>query len=190
MTAEGVERDLAISSLSRLAVLSGVTSRLGTARPAGSAAPRVFVMGFPGAGNLGTVDDLTGARAYDAMAVHMNTVAVNEALVLDGARRVKGVQFFGLNPGLIKTKIRANMLGDGSVLHRVVEFFIGVFMPSPEDYARRIVPLLFAKELEGRSGAMFGAKGTAILPTEGMTEAQVAQLIGASQKLVDDVVRA
>jgi NAD(P)-dependent dehydrogenase (short-subunit alcohol dehydrogenase family) len=189
VTAEGVERDMAISYLSRLVMLQGVTPRLGKGRPEGSATPRVFVMGFPGAGNLGTVDDLTGERSYDAMTVHMNTVAGNEALVLDGAQRSKGLHFFGLNPGLIKTKIRANMLGDGSLLHTVVEFFIGVFMPSADDYARRIVPLLFAKELEGRSGVMFGAKATPILPTEGMTETHVATLITASQKLVEAVVR-
>lgn len=190
VTAEGLERDMAISYLSRLVVLQGVTPRLGTGRPAGSAPPRVFVMGFPGTGNLGTLDDLTGARAYDAMAVHTNTVAGNEALVLDGARRTKGVHFFGLNPGLIKTKIRANMLGDGSLMHTVVEFFIGLFMPSADDYARRIVPVLFAKELDVRSGVMFGAKGTPILPTEGMTEAHVTRLIDASQRLLDDVLRA
>lgn len=189
VTAEGLERDMAISYLSRLVVLRGITPRLGTARPVGSTPPRVFVMGFPGAGNLGTLDDLTGERSYDAMAVHMNTVAGNEALVLDGARRTKAVHFFGLNPGLIKTNIRANMLGDGSVLHTVVEFFIGLFMPSADDYARRIVPLLFAKELDARSGVMFGAKATPILPTEGMTEAHVAQLINASEMLVDAVVK-
>lgn len=87
VTSEGLERDMAISDLSRLAVLRGVTSRLGTARPAGTGAARIFVMGFPGAGNLGNLDDLMGERSYDAMAVHTNTVAGNEALVLDGARR-------------------------------------------------------------------------------------------------------
>jgi NAD(P)-dependent dehydrogenase (short-subunit alcohol dehydrogenase family) len=190
VTAEGLERDLAISYLSRLVLLQGVITRLGTERPKDSSAPRVFVMGFPGAGNLGTPDDLSGARAYEATVVHMNTVAGNEALVLDGARRTQGAQFFGLNPGLIKTKIRANMLGDGSLLHTVVEFLIGLLMPSADEYARRVVPLLFARELEGRSGVMFGAKATPILPSEGMTEAHVERLISASQKLIEPVLKA
>jgi NAD(P)-dependent dehydrogenase (short-subunit alcohol dehydrogenase family) len=82
-TAEGLERDLAISYLSRLAVLRGLRDRLGTSRPTGSPAPRVFVMGFPGAGEHGDVDDLNAERGYDAMKVHMNTVAGNEVLVLD-----------------------------------------------------------------------------------------------------------
>jgi NAD(P)-dependent dehydrogenase (short-subunit alcohol dehydrogenase family) len=189
VTSEGLERDMAISYLSRMAVLRGATSRLGAARPAGAGPARIFVMGFPGAGNLGNLDDLTGERAYDAMTVHTNTVAGNEALVLDAARRSPGVHVFGLNPGLIKTKIRANMLGEGSLLHRAVEFLIGAIMPSADTYARRIVPLLFAKELDTRTGLMFGAKANPILPTEGMTEAHVAQLIGASEALLEDALK-
>jgi NAD(P)-dependent dehydrogenase (short-subunit alcohol dehydrogenase family) len=189
VTSEGLERDMAISYLSRMAVLRGVTSRLGAARPAGTGPARIFVMGFPGTGNLGNLDDLTGERSYDAMAVHTNTVAGNEALVLDGARRSPGVHFFGLNPGLIKTKIRANMLGDGSLLHRAVEFLIGVVMPSADAYARRIVPLLFAKEIDTRTGLMFGGKASPILPTEGMTEAHVAQLIDTSEKLLEGALK-
>ena len=113
----------------------------------------------------------------------------DEAIVLDQARRTKSVHFFGLNPGLIQTKIRANMLGEGSFLHTVVEFGIGLLMPSADDYARRIVPVLFARELEGRTGVMFGAKGNPILPSEGMTESYVAQLISASQKLVTTALK-
>ena len=184
LTAEGLERDMAISYLSRLVALRGFAPRLGSARAAGAPAPRVFVMGFPGAGELGELDDLTGERAYDAMKVHMNTVAGNEALVLDSTRRYPNLHFFGLNPGLIKTNIRANFLGEGSLTHRVAEFFIGLFMQTPEAYASRIVPLLFAPELEKRSGVMFGARGTAILPTEGLEGAHAAQLIGLSEKLV------
>jgi NAD(P)-dependent dehydrogenase (short-subunit alcohol dehydrogenase family) len=188
LTAEGLERDMAISYLNRLVALRGLAPRLGTARASGAPKPRVFVMGFPGAGNLGDLDDLTGERSYDAMKVHMNTVAGNEALVLDGKQRYPAVLFFGLNPGLIKTNIRANFMGEGSVTHRVVEFFIGLFMQSPDAYAERIVPLLFAPELEGRSAVMFGAKANAILPTEGMDAARAAALISASEKTVAAVV--
>ncbi|WP_254558670.1 hypothetical protein, partial [Salmonella enterica] len=94
-----------------------------------------FVMGFPGAGEAGTLDDFDGARAYDAMRVHMNTVAGNEALVLDAAQRYPHAAFFGLNPGLVKTDIRANYLGEGSLKHRVIEGLLGLFTPTPETYA-------------------------------------------------------
>jgi NAD(P)-dependent dehydrogenase (short-subunit alcohol dehydrogenase family) len=184
VTAEGIERDMAISYLSRLAIVRELAPRL-AARAAGSPAPRVFVMGFPGTGQLGDVGDLNAERSYDAMAVHMNTVAGNEALVLDGARRHPDVSFFGLNPGLIKTNIRANFLGAGSFKHRAAEWLIGLMMPTAEQYAERVVPLLLAPELEGRSGAMFGKKGTAILPTEGMDEPHVARFIEASEALLE-----
>lgn len=184
VTPEGLERDLAISYLSRLAVLRGLAPRLGTARPSGSPAPRVFVMGFPGAGETGTVDDLNAEKAYDAMKVHMNTVAGNEMLVLDGAARDARVRYFGLNPGLVKTNIRANYMGEGSLLHRLSEFFIGLMTQTSERYAARVVPLLFAPELEARTGVMFGSKGQPILPTEGLEGAATRQYIEASEALL------
>jgi hypothetical protein len=184
VTAEGLERDIAISYLSRLAVLRGLVSRLGKERPAGAPAPRVFVMGFPGSGQLGEPDDLNAERSYDAMEVHMNTVAGNEALVLDGARRFPEVRFFGLNPGLIKTDIRANYLGEGSVTHRVAEFFIGLLMQTPEAYAARTVPVLFAPELESRSGVMFGPKQNPILPTHAFDAAHLERFMKASEALI------
>jgi NAD(P)-dependent dehydrogenase (short-subunit alcohol dehydrogenase family) len=187
-TAEGLERDMAISYLSRLAIVRELAPRLAAAKSTGSPSPRVFVMGFPGTGQLGDAGDLNAVRSYDAMAVHMNTVAGNEVLVLDGKRRYPQVAFFGLNPGLIKTSIRANYLGDGSFKHRAVEFFIGLLMPTPEKYAERILPVLFAPELEGRSGAMFGKKGTAILPTAGLDEQHVARFIEGSEALIQSAL--
>jgi NAD(P)-dependent dehydrogenase (short-subunit alcohol dehydrogenase family) len=183
VTAEGIERDMAISYLSRLVIVREFAPRL-AARPAGTPAPRVFVMGFPGSGQLGDASDLNAERSYDGMAVHMNTVAGNEMLVLDSKKRYPGVLFFGLNPGLIKTNIRANFLGEGSFAHKAAEFFIGLLMQTPEQYAEHTVPLLFAPELESRSGAMFGKKSTAILPTEGIDEPHVARFIGASEELL------
>jgi NAD(P)-dependent dehydrogenase (short-subunit alcohol dehydrogenase family) len=184
-TAEGIERDLAVSYLSRLAVLRELAPALVRDRSPDAPRPRVFVMGFPGTGQAGNVEDLNAERGYDSMAVHMNTVAGNEALVLDCARRHPGVGFFGLNPGLIKTNIRANVLGgEGSIKQRLVESLIGLAMPSAETYAERVVPLLFAPELEGRSGLMFNRKGDAILPSAVMTEAHVAALLSASEALL------
>lgn len=105
-TKEGIERDAAVGYLSRFVVLRELASRLGVGRPAGSPAPRVFVMGFPGTGQLGDTSFLIGDPPYDAMAVHMNTVAGNEVLVLDAARRYPSLRTFGLNPGTVKTSGR------------------------------------------------------------------------------------
>lgn len=185
VTAEGLERDMAISYLSRLAILRALVPRMSADRAAGAPRPRVFVMGFPGTGQAGeALKDLNAERGYDAMKVHMNTVAGNEALVLDEARRHPSTGFFGLNPGLIKTNIRANYLGEGSLKHRLTETLIGLFTTSPESYAERIVPLLFAPELEGRTGLMFNQKGLAILPTAELTPEHVSRFIGASEALV------
>ncbi len=57
-------------------------------------------------------------------------------------------------------------------------------MPTAEQYAENTLPLLFAPELEGRNGAMFGKKSTAILPTDGIDEPHVARFIGASEELL------
>ena len=52
---------------------------------------------------------------------------------------------------LIKTGIRANLLGEGTVKYKLVEGAIGILTQSPEAYAKRMVPLLFAPELEERT---------------------------------------
>jgi NAD(P)-dependent dehydrogenase (short-subunit alcohol dehydrogenase family) len=167
LTVEGLERDMAVSYLNRLVMLREMAPRLGTAR-AGERAklkPRIFSMGFPGTGQAGTLGDLNAERAYSAMTVHMNTVAGNEMLLLDAAKRYPNATFFGLNPGLIKTSIRDNFLGRGSIKSGVIETLVGWFTPSPEAYAERITPLLVSPDLESHSGAMFNRKGEAIEPS-------------------------
>jgi NAD(P)-dependent dehydrogenase (short-subunit alcohol dehydrogenase family) len=184
-TAEGIERDMAVSYLSRLAILRELAPRLGKDRPAGRARPRVFIMGFPGTGQAGRPDDLNAEKSYGAMWVHMNTVAGNEMLVLDGAGRYANASFFGLNPGLIKSNIRNNFLGEGSLKSRLAEWMIGLLTPSAEAYAERLAPLLVAPELEGHSGAMFDRKAQAILPSPQLTDGgYVSTFIAASEALV------
>jgi NAD(P)-dependent dehydrogenase (short-subunit alcohol dehydrogenase family) len=183
VTDEGLERDMAVSYLSRLALLRELVPCLGRDR---GPRPRVFVMGYPGTNQVAKhLDDLNAERSYHAMTVHMTTVAGNEALVLDGARRQADIGFFGLNPGLIKTAIRSNFLGEGSLKHRLTEALIGLFTMSAETYAERTLPLLFAPELEGKSGLVFDQKARAILPSEALTEPHVTRLLEESTKLVD-----
>ncbi|MEU0966808.1 SDR family NAD(P)-dependent oxidoreductase [Streptomyces sp. NPDC005917] len=183
-TVEHLERDIAVSYLSRFAVLRGLAPRLGTARPHGSPQPRVFVMGAPGAGNTGDPDDLNAEKDYSGMRAHVNTVAANEALVLGGEHTLPGPAYFGLNPGVIKTGIRANYLGDGSLTHRLAEALIGLLSQSPDTYAKRIVPLLFASDLNGRSGTMFNNKARPILPSKQMDKDRVARFASASDVLL------
>lgn len=185
VTAEGIERDMAISYLSRYVIVREIAPRLGAKRPAANGRPRVFVMGYPGMGQTGTIDDLNAERSYRAGAVHMNTVAANEALVLYAAARYPNAAYFGLNPGLIKTNIRSNFMGSNSLQFRFTEWMIGVTNPSAEDYAKQLAPLLVSPDIEEHSGAMFGRKGTAILPTPKLTDtAYIRAFIAASEALV------
>ena len=39
--------------------------------------------------------------------VHMNTVAGNEILILDGAKRYPDAELFGMSPGILATNVRS-----------------------------------------------------------------------------------
>lgn len=190
-TREGLERDMAVSYLSRLALLNAYVPRLASA-PAGSPPLRVFNMGFPGAGQAGVLGDLNSdvAANYKALPVHMNTVAGNEALITYANAKWgtsssgRAVEVYGLNPGLIRTSIRENFLGTG-ILARIVEWLISLFNISPETYAATITPLLFAPELSGRPGLLFNQAGGAILPTPALRDAESAATTHAKQLMVE-----
>jgi NAD(P)-dependent dehydrogenase (short-subunit alcohol dehydrogenase family) len=188
VTAEGLERDMAVSYLSRLAIVRELAPRLEAAKP--SRPPRLFIMGFPGTGQRGDAGDLNAERSYKAMDVHMNTVAGNEMLVLDGVRRYPSLRFFGLNPGLIKTNIRSNFLGEGSLKLKMAELVIGLLTQSAQTYARRMLPVLYASGLDGKNGVMVNAKAMPILPSEGLSEPHVKAFIEGSQALVERALRA
>lgn len=183
-TAEGIERDLAVSYLNRLVILRVVAERIGSSRPNAKTKPRIFNVAYPGAGQLGNPADFNSNGTYSAMSAHMNTVAANEALVLDAAKRYPHLAVFGLNPGLIKTGIRDNFLGKGSFKSRMMETVIGWLMPTADEYASTLAPLLASPDLESHSGALFNRKGEPIRPSEGMTDGHIARLIKAS----DDVL--
>lgn len=186
VTSEGLERDMAVSFWSRLAMLRELAPDFSTPPAAGAARPRVFIWGFPGAGNLGNLDDLNAEQSYGANVVHFTTVAGNEALVHWAAKKFPGAAFFGINPGLIKTNIRANILGgNASLKFKLVEGLISLFTPTAEQYAKKTLPLLLSPELEQHSGALFNAKAKPILRTEGMDDARVEALISRSEPFIE-----
>lgn len=179
---DGIERDLAISYVSRFVILGGVADRLGRNRPG---RPRVFVMGFPGTDEAGNPDDLNAERTYAQLPAHLNTVAANEALVLDAARRWPRLAVFGLNPGLVQTDIRANMLGGTeSWRFRVVETLIGLFTPTADRYAATIVPVLLAPELDAETGFHFNKRGVPILASKTMTPERVGAFVTGTERLL------
>ena len=149
-------------------------------------------MGMPGTDAKGNLEDLNSEKTFSPMPAHMNTVAGNEALVLYGARQYPHINFYGLNPGLIKSNIRSNMSGgQDSLRHRITEGLIGFLTMSADTYAARIVPLLFSRDIEPASGAFFNQKGIAILPSETMTASAsyVDEYIEASDKLLMRVLQ-
>lgn len=184
VTAEGIEQDMAVSYLNRLVMLREMAPRLGTQRAGARAKPRVFLWGYPGGGQIGTPDDLNAELGYKALPQHMNTVAGNEILVLDATKRYPRLNTFGINPGLVKTNIRSNFLGDKKFFFGLLEGLIGILNPTPEEYANRIVPLLVTPDIESHSGAMFDKKAQAILPSNGLTEAHIRKFTSASEALV------
>ncbi|KAM9914284.1 hypothetical protein OXX69_000783 [Metschnikowia pulcherrima] len=141
-------------------------------------------MAFPGNDQLGTIDDLNSEKKYGVMQAHMNTVAGNEALVYDSVAKYKDLRFYGLNPGLVKTAIRNNVLGEGSILSTVVEGMVGWFANSPEQYAQKIAPLLIAEELDEKNGAIFNNKGQALHPSKGLTTEYAGKFISAAEDLL------
>jgi hypothetical protein len=100
--------------------------------------------------------------------------------VLDAAKRYPHATFFGLNPGLIKTNIRSNLLGQDTLRFHLMEWVIGLVTPSAETYAERMTPLLVSPDLEGHSSAMFGRKGYAILPSPELTDNHVSAFIAGT----------
>lgn len=178
-TAEGVERDFAVSHLNRFVLLREAAPRM---KPRA----RVFVMAFPGTGAKGDPADANSDVApYEAMKAHGQTVAANEALVLDVAKRYAHVDAYGINPGLVATEIRSNFMGAGSWKARLFEGFISLLTPTPEQYAARIAPLLVADDLAAHRGFSVNPKGKVILPSEGFDDAFVAAWTEASQRLAD-----
>ena len=181
-TTEGLEVDLAVSYLSRLTILDEICPTLDKS-PGVLSKPMIFIMGFPGTNQAGNLNDLNSEESYPLYA-HMNTVAGNEALVHHFTRHYSNINFYGLNPGLIKTNIRSHKLGHGTFRHWMTESIIGLLTITTETYAKRIVPLFFSKDIDSISGACFNQKVQAILQSPVMTEAYVEQYIAASRDLM------
>lgn len=184
-TSEGIEKDMAVSFLNRLVILDEIVPKLSYKD---GVKPRVFNMGYPGDGKSGEPQDLNSEKKYGALAAHFNTVAGNEALILDFKEKYPEVNFFGLNPGIIKTGIRSNLWGNHTWLSRVVEWMIGLTNQNVEQYSTKITPLLFTPEIEYKSGAMFDKNGEAILPSACMAGDYSRNYIDMAKKLLDSKV--
>ena len=181
-TKEGVEMDLAASALSRFVMLEEMLPTRSKAET------RVFNWGFPGSkGTMAktNLEDFNSEKSYKGgfETAHMNTVALNEALVLHYA--AQGTNIYGCNPGLIKTGIRNSMHGGGlrGLLGSLMEAAVEVLNPSADEYAKIMLPVMLAPELPHFRGAMFGQKGAAILPSPELSPEVVRRWLQAAEKL-------
>jgi len=183
--AENIELDMAISYLSRFVIVRNIANRIGKSLNSKTSKPRVFIMGFPGGLRDAILDDLNSEKTYNFLNAHYNTVVGNEALVLESAERYPTVNFYGLNPGLIKSNILTVMLGDG-FLKRLNQMIIGALFQSSEQYAEKILPLLVSPDIEQSSGFMFGRHGDPIYSNPKlMDKAYLTKLIEESEKLAN-----
>ncbi|MEM9067599.1 MAG: SDR family NAD(P)-dependent oxidoreductase [Myxococcota bacterium] len=185
---DGVEIDLAVSYLSRFVILRGVAERLGANLDARA---RVFVMGAPGSNVSSNPRDLNAEESYAQLAAHTQTVAANEALVLNAPSRHAGIGVYGLNPGLVATgDIRAPFLGGtDSLRFKIVEWLVSKFNPSADEYAARIGPTLLAPELDTESGLIFDSKARRSKPSKYLTPERVAEFMRATEELLATLPR-
>ena len=172
-TPEGIEKDMAVSYLSRFAFMESVSQKndLGSKRSDKSTKPRIFVMGFPGKPNKAVLDDFNSEKKYSVFPVHMNTVVGNEAFIKYLADSFPTVNVYGLNPGLIYTEIRDNYLIRGSFLSNMVETLIKWTNQSAEQYAEKVLtPLMISPELENMNQSLFENNGTLLKPNPFLLE--------------------
>jgi len=161
--------DMAASALNRQHMLTIAAPKL-------KKSARVLIWGFPG--SKGAVDkaklsDFNSESSYEGHPLtysliylfiylltylftyagefgftHMNTVALNEALVCHYA--TLGMNVYGFNPGLIQTDIRSAAFG--GCIGAVFECCISCWNPTADAYSAKLLPLFIAPELETNTG--------------------------------------
>jgi NAD(P)-dependent dehydrogenase (short-subunit alcohol dehydrogenase family) len=191
LTNEGIELDLAVTYLNRFIITNDIlgNGKLGAmhrrvgAPAAGGGDPRVFIMAFPGGENTdGNYKDMNWDKTpYNTAKVHFNIALLNDALV-NGLVRRYGDRYniFGLNPGLVKTGLRENLLGKG-LTFKAVEGLIGLMFQSADNYAEQtLIQLIASPALSNKSewqGAKFNQFGDRISGGEWVSKPENAEKV-------------
>lgn len=193
-TSEGVEFDMAVSFLSRLAMASQFKRKsVGSNRLDKSVKARIFVMGFPGIYNkISDLDDINSEKNYQAIPAHMNTVVCNEAMVpyldneLDHSCNV-----YGLNPGLLHTEIRDNFLGKESWTSYIIESLIKLLCKTPQQYSERtLVHVMVSPDLEDKPCALIDCDRTYLSPNGWLTvDDHQIKVMNAANALLDRALK-
>lgn len=153
---------MATSAMSRLVIVRELLKT--------SCCDRIAVWGMPGNNGPFRPDDLNAEKDYVSGFgwVHQNTVAANEALVLHLSAQAEykdKTTFVGMNPGLVATSIRDSMYNVG-FFRWIFEGLIGLFTPTAESYAKKMLPVLVAPDLAKHSGVLLSQSGAPILPSK------------------------
>ena len=183
-TPEHVERDVAISYLSRLAVFQGLSPRLGSARADGVPRPRVFVMGSPGTGTIGNPDDLNSEDNYRSMAAHAKTIAGNEILVL-GARTGSRVRHSSAwPPGSSRPASEATCWATAASRTNWSRPPSASSCNLPRPMRSGWCHCFSRRNSKVGPGHMFGPKAQPILATRGLDSAYIDRYLSASEALL------
>ena len=182
---DGIEMDMAVSAISRHTILKAASPRL-------PPHARVLIWGFPGSKGYykqTNLKDFNSETSYTGGfgTPHMNTVALNEALVHHWSKN--GLSISGYNPGLIRSGIRDSMHGGPlAYLGTLMESMIALFNPSADEYATKILPLLTAPELmtPAFNGLFFNQSGQ---PIKGAPEFNDPSIVSQWIKAADDLVK-
>jgi NAD(P)-dependent dehydrogenase (short-subunit alcohol dehydrogenase family) len=190
-TAEGVEFNLAVSYLSRFVFMERLMAKGFAKTQQTSTKPRVFIMGYPGGNQDATLDDFNSEKSYSVWPSQMNTVVANEALVTHLNNKSGGnFNAYGLNPGLIKTEARDNLLGKGSWKSWIIETLVGWFTPTPEMYAeKQLIHIIASPQLEDEPGLIIDNKRNVIPPNTFLTPERIERIVEESQKLADRALK-
>ncbi len=87
---------------------------------------------------------------------------------------------------MVKTNIRSNWIGDKKLLSGLLEGLIGIFNPTPTQFAEKLVPILFSPELEQHNGALLTREGKALYPSKGIQDTNhVNAFMQSSYKLLE-----
>jgi NAD(P)-dependent dehydrogenase (short-subunit alcohol dehydrogenase family) len=158
LTAEGIESNFAVGYLSRFALTRLLLPFLSSPRGEGPAA-RILVISGAKRGGVVHYDDINLARKFSTLAAVFQLCEANDLFVLEQSRRLAAanlgsrVTIAALKVGAVRTNIRKQFpLWMKVAVPLRIDPFLTV---SPDEIAASAESLLFGREFEGKSGAVF-----------------------------------
>lgn len=150
ITADGLERTLALNHLAPFLLTNLLLDRLVASAPA-----RVITVSS-GAQAMGRIDfdDLQGERRYSGQRAYNQSKLANVMFTYELARRLAGtgVTATALHPGVVRTAFGAE---DRSAFFSVMSTIVRPFMKTPAQGAETPIHLASSPEVEGVTGQYF-----------------------------------